>query len=58
MEPPGEDCLLSDILWADPSKGSEKDTDFKENFKRGMSFVFGVNPVNKILVNEGLKSII
>ena len=58
MEPPGEDCLLSDILWADPSKGSEKDTDFKENFKRGMSFVFGVNPVNKILVNEGLKSIV
>ena len=58
MEPPGEDCLLSDMLWADPAKGSEKDKDYQENFKRGMSFVFGVNPVNKILVNEGLKSIV
>ena len=58
MEPPADDCLLSDMLWADPAKGSEKEKDFAENDKRGMSFVFGMNPVNKILVNEGLKSIV
>ena len=58
MEPPGNDCLLSDMLWADPAKGSEKDRDFGENEKRGLSYVFGLNPVNKLLVQEGLKSII
>ena len=58
MEPPADDCLLSDMLWADPAKGSEKDRDFSENDKRGMSYVFGMNPVNRILVRDGLKSII
>ena len=34
MEPPEEDCLLSDLLWADPASNREVDTDYVFNEKR------------------------
>ena len=46
MEPPEEDCLLSDLLWADPSRNCYKDTDYEYNAKRMISVVFGKHPVN------------
>ena len=58
MEPPEEDCLLSDILWADPAKSRYNHIDFTENSKRCVSFVFGKRPVNRLLEKEGLKAIV
>ena len=46
MEPPEEDCLLSDLLWADPAKNCDKDVDYAENDKRCVSVFFGRRPVN------------
>ena len=46
MEPPEEDCLLSDLLWADPAANRDKDTDYAENDKRCVSVFFGRRPVN------------
>ena len=46
MEPPEEDCLLSDLLWADPAKNCDKDIDYVENNKRNVSVFFGKRPVN------------
>ena len=58
MEPPEEDCLLSDLLWADPAKSRLNQIDFAENDKRGVSFIFGKRPVNELLEKEGLKAIL
>ena len=58
MEPPEEDCLLSDLLWADPARNREVDSDYVFNEKRSISVVFGKRPVNTLLQQEGLKSII
>ena len=58
MEPPEEDCLLSDLLWADPASNRQVDTDYVFNEKRSVSVVFGKRPVNALLQKEGLKSII
>ena len=41
MEPPEEDCLLLDLLWADPAKNREKDIDYTFNEKRQVSMLFG-----------------
>lgn len=58
MEPPEEDCLMSDLLWADPAKNEDKDIDYEFNEVRMVSVIFGQNPTNKLLKKEGLKSII
>ena len=58
MEPPEEDCLLSDLLWADPASNREVDTDYVFNDKRAISVAFGKRPANALLPKEGLKSII
>ena len=58
MEPPEEDCLLSDLLWADPAKNRDKEIDYVDNEKRFVSVVFGKRPVNTLLEKEGLKSIV
>ena len=58
VEPPEEDCLLSDLLWADPAKNCEKDVDYVENEKRFVSVVFGKRPVNTLLEKEGLRAIV
>ena len=58
MEPPEEDCLMSDLLWADPAKNSNKDCDYEFNETRMVSVLFGEKPANQLLNKEGLKSII
>ena len=58
MEPPEEDCLMVDLLWADPASNREIETDFVYNDKRSVSVVFGKRPVNALLEKEGLKAII
>ena len=58
MEPPEEDCLLADLLWADPAKNCNKDIDYVANEKRFVSVVFGKRPVNDLLEKEGLKAIV
>ena len=58
QEPPDQDCLLVDLLWADPTRNRETDIDYKFNDKRSVSVIFGKRPVNKLLQKEGLKSII
>ena len=58
MEPPEEDCLLADLLWADPARNRETDIDWVFNDKRAVSVIFGKRPVNKLLKQEGLKAII
>ena len=47
---PEEETLLFDLLWADPAPFVSCETyDFKENEDRGMSVVFGKNPLKAIL---------
>ena len=58
MEPPDKDCLLSDLLWADPASNKSTDLDYVFNEKRSVSVIFGKRPVNKLLKKEGLKAII
>ena len=58
QEPPEDEHLMNDLLWADPAKGSEKDIDYAENTTRNMSVFFGKNPVNKLLKRKGLRSMI
>ena len=58
MEPPAEDCLLVDLLWADPATNRSTEIDYIYNDKRSVSIIFGKEPVNALLEKEGLKSII
>ena len=46
-EPPEEDCLLSDLLWADPAPNRETHIDYKFNEERSVSVVFGKRPTNR-----------
>ena len=41
MEPPGDDCLLSDLLWADPARNCNKNYDYEYNDVRMVSCYFG-----------------
>ena len=58
MEPPENDTLLSDLLWADPASNRSTELDYVFNDKRSVSVIFGKRPVNKLLKKEGLKAII
>ena len=60
IEPTGSEevSLLTDLLWSDPAKKSEMETDFKDNERRGCSVIFGRNPVNALLEKHGLLAII
>ena len=59
MEPPEEDCLLLDLLWADPASNYDKDNiEYEENTKRCVSVVFGKRPINELLQKENLKAIV
>ena len=61
MEPPDYDCILLDLLWADPADpkyGDDIDTDYVFNDKRQVSIIFGKKPVNTLLEKEGLSAII
>ena len=49
MEPPEYECLLSDLLWADPQSNKSTDIDFEYNDKRKISVIFGKRPVNNLL---------
>ena len=40
-EPPDDDCLFSDLLWADPAGNHDLETDYVFNEKRCASVVFG-----------------
>ena len=57
-EPPEHECLLSDLLWADPQSNRTTDIDYEYNDKRKISVVFGKRPVNSLLQKEGLKAIV
>ena len=58
QEPPDEDCILKDLLWADPASNWGIDTDYVFNEARATSVIFGKGPVNSFLEKEGLKAII
>ena len=58
MEPPDNDCLMTDLLWADPARNAETEVDYTANEKRGAGIVYGKGPVNEILEITGLKCII
>ena len=49
MEPPEEDCLLSDLLWADPARNCNKDYDYEYNDVRMVCVYFGQYPANTLL---------
>ena len=57
-EIPSEECLFSDLLWADPADDDEIETDYVFNEGRKFSETFGKRPVNDFLQREGLKSIV
>ena len=58
-EPPDEDCLFSDLLWADPASNQDFElADYTFNDKRFASVIFGKRPVNALLEKEGLKCIV
>ena len=48
-EPPEEESLLSDLLWADPAGNKETENDYVFNEKRSVSVIFGKRPANKLL---------
>ena len=58
QEPPQEDCLLADLLWADPAGNRETANDYVFNEKRSVSVIFGKRPANKLLAKSNLKAII
>ena len=58
MEPPAEDCLMSDLLWADPARNRDMDIDYEFNELRGICVIFGKYPANKFLEENDLFSII
>ena len=49
---------MSDLLWADPQRNREAEIDYEFNEVRMISVYFGKYPVNSLLKQEGLKSII
>ena len=57
-EPPDEECLLNDLLWADPAEDDKFETDSVFNDSRGLSIYYGRNLVNKFLQSQRLKAII
>ena len=58
QEPPQEDCLLADLLWADPAGNRMTENDYLFNEKRSVSCIFGKRPANKLLSKSNLKAII
>ena len=58
MEVPDEDCLFSDLLWADPAEDDQVDNDYAFNYERNISVFFGKKPTNEFLQREGLKAIV
>ena len=57
-EPPDEECLFSDLLWADPAEDDDYCTEYSFNEIRGFSVMFGKDPVNEFLEKEGLKALV
>ena len=57
-EPPDEDSLFSDLLWADPAEDDDIYTDYSHNWARDFSVMFGKDPANEFLEKEGLKAIV
>ena len=53
-----EDCLMTDLLWADPFRNCDKETDFGYNDKWSISSFFGRGPVNNLLEKDNLKAVI
>ena len=49
LEPPDEESLLNDLLWADPAEDDKIDIDSAPNEKRGLAIFFGKNLVNSFL---------
>ena len=45
-EPPDEECLFSDLLWADPAEDDNFNTEYSFNESRGFSVMFGKDPAN------------
>lgn len=57
-EPPDEECLFADLLWADPAEDDDYHSDYSHNWARDFSVMFGKDPVNEFLEKEGLKAIV
>ena len=57
-EPPDEECLFSDLLWADPAEDDDFNTEYSFNESRGFSVMFGKDPANEFIEREGLKAIV
>ena len=58
LEPPLQG-FLCDILWSDPSKDNEhKNVKFARNTPRECSYIFGLDPVKKVLKNNNYLSMI
>ena len=58
VEPPVSG-FLCDLLWADPGEDTEiKTLKFSKNYKRECSFIFGADPVKKIINDNKLVTII
>ena len=49
IEPPDEESLLNDLLWADPAEDDKINIDAAPNDKRGLAIYFGKNLVNGFL---------
>lgn len=58
MEPPDE-TLLADLLWADPAPDRKcSSIEYKSNENRGISVVFGKEPLKALLVKTKLRAIV
>ena len=58
MEPP-DDTLLADLLWADPAPDRKAaGLEYKSNENRGISVVFGKDPLKKLLNKTNLRAIV
>ena len=55
---PFEECLFSDLLWADPAEEDHEDQDYVYNKLRNFSYMFGKKPTNDFLWKAGLKAVI
>lgn len=49
IEVPFDECLFSDLLWADPAEEDQEDQDYVYNKLRNFSFMFGKKPTNDFL---------
>ena len=56
---PMSEGMLSDLLWADPADEDEKDEfEFWNNRSRGTSYIFGQEPLKKLLKQSNLQALI